>query len=88
MNYLSPQCEGDPPTPNKVILPHSTPDESCFVFMLCYSYSFIYPYLTASINYKMHGIDYKMHGIGEKWQVTFLFTNVLIIWHLPRLNTP
>ncbi len=36
-------------TPNKVIFPHSTPDEGCFVFMPCYSYSFIYPYLTVSL---------------------------------------
>ncbi len=35
--------------PNKVILLHSTPDEGGFVFMPCYSYSFIYPYLTARL---------------------------------------
>ncbi len=33
----------------QVILPHSTPEEGCFVFMPCYSYSFIYPYLTAGL---------------------------------------
>ncbi len=40
---------GSPERADKVILTHSTPDESCFVFMPCYSYSFIYPYLTASL---------------------------------------
>ncbi len=48
-------------TQNKVILPHITPDEGCFVIMLYYSYSFIYPYLTASVRWQNW---LKRHGIG------------------------
>ncbi len=43
---------GSSATTNKVILSHSTPYEDCFVFMPCYSYSFIYPYLTASLGWQ------------------------------------
>ncbi len=33
-DHLSPQGKGDPSaTPNEVILPYSTPDEGCFVFI-------------------------------------------------------
>ncbi len=33
-DHLSPKGEGDPSaTPNEVILPYSTPDEGCFVFI-------------------------------------------------------